>query len=92
MHKFQAIINVIVIVAVLISLHCSQTDADDRQCCYRPSKGDCASGWCCGDVAVDYLSKWCCGKGSCNIFCCNCDGGCLGEQERPYDENADKID
>ena len=23
----------------------------------------------------DFLSCW--GKGACNIFCCNCDGGCL---------------
>ena len=30
----------------------------------------------CGDGR--YHHSPCCGKGPCNIFCCNCDGGCLG--------------
>jgi len=28
-------------------------------------------------VCKDGYRTWnCCGKGACNIFCCNCDGGC----------------
>jgi len=36
-------------------------------CCNSNSSGKCADGSC---------GTPCCGNGGCNIFCCNCDGGC----------------
>lgn len=31
------------------------------------------------------LGRKCCGVGNCNVFCCNCEGGCL----KPAQENCD---
>uniref|UniRef100_A0A7M5V7Z0 Uncharacterized protein n=1 Tax=Clytia hemisphaerica TaxID=252671 RepID=A0A7M5V7Z0_9CNID len=31
----------------------------------------------------------CCGNGKCNIFCCNCDGGCNTQCERTHCDTAD---
>ena len=66
MHRFRTIISVFVF-AVLCWVN-NQTSAE---CC----------GWSvnniCNHVTVP-PDKWCCGKGECNIFCCNCDGGCVG--------------
>ncbi|KAL6957762.1 hypothetical protein U1Q18_049610 [Sarracenia purpurea var. burkii] len=31
----------------------------------------------------------CCGKGTCNVFCCNCDGGC---KKSPYGNDRKKRD
>ena len=39
---------------------CPQLNCNMKRCCYN------------GDTSGD----WCCGRGPCNIFCCNCDGGC----------------
>ena len=30
----------------------------------------------------------CCGKGACNIFCCNCAGGCRGEFGLPAERKS----
>jgi hypothetical protein len=32
-------------------------------------------------VCNDDTVNWCCATGSCNIFCCNCDGECRGDSE-----------
>ena len=37
-------------------------------CCRVNSCGTCCDDWTKGTP--------CCGRGRCNIFCCNCDGGC----------------
>jgi hypothetical protein len=36
-------------------------------CCFTSTQGYCADGT---------IGTPCCGYGPCNIFCCNCDGGC----------------
>ena len=41
-------------------------------CCTRPTDGKCPDGSGCN--VID--GCFCCSYGSCNIFCCNCDGGC----------------
>jgi len=41
-------------------------------CCTRPTDGKCPDGSGC-NVAD---GCFCCAYGACNIFCCNCDGGC----------------
>ena len=41
----------------------------------------------CGDGK--YHDSPCCGRGSCNIFCCNCDGGCLGSTAPAFTKSDD---
>ncbi|KAF1847617.1 uncharacterized protein K460DRAFT_279871 [Cucurbitaria berberidis CBS 394.84] len=38
-------------------------------CCQGPTTGSCGDGT---------NGTPCCAHGKCNIFCCNCDGGCRG--------------
>lgn len=42
---------------------------------------------CCPRVS---LTHECCGRGPCNIFCCNCDGGCHGSrsEDPTYEEHC----
>lgn len=46
--------------------------ATNAECCTRPSDGYCPNGSLC--LIID--GCFCCANGWCNIFCCNCDGGC----------------
>ncbi|CAG7834732.1 unnamed protein product [Allacma fusca] len=50
-------------VLLVVSTHMTYVSGE---CCYD-SNGVCADGT---------YSTPCCGHGPCNIFCCNCDGGC----------------
>ena len=55
------------IVTVLVVLTAYESDAE---CCSSAKNGMCGDKW--------YPPpKYCCGVGDCNIFCCNCDGGCI---------------
>lgn len=64
-------IQTTITIAMLIALLANhQTGA---KCCNRPTNTD--NGKMCTTTAVGD-DRWCCGVGSCNIFCCNCDGGC----------------
>ncbi|XP_078694645.1 uncharacterized protein LOC144923719 [Branchiostoma floridae x Branchiostoma belcheri] len=74
-------------------------DQSAAECC-DPTRKVCSVNWfilkagCtkyCGDGTV---STPCCGHGKCNIFCCNCDGGCRGKkraQEGPGDLLLDEA-
>ncbi|XP_035693723.1 uncharacterized protein LOC118427869 [Branchiostoma floridae] len=62
--------------------------------CCDPTKKVCSVSWyfvkagCtkyCGDGTT---STPCCGHGKCNVFCCNCDGGCRGKK-RTLEEGPD---
>lgn len=60
---------------LLVSLLSMQVDAD---CCYNhailsPNDRNKVLDYLCNDGTQ---STPCCGNGGCNIFCCNCDGGC----------------
>ncbi|KAB2573525.1 hypothetical protein DBV05_g7804 [Lasiodiplodia theobromae] len=48
-------------------------------------EGWCAK-WACDD---DTQGTPCCGYGSCNIFCCNCDGGCRRAGGAPAGRRSD---
>ena len=57
-------IHICLVLSVLSFCHMSYVEAE---CCSHylmPIGQDCR------------LGGWCCGCGSCNIFCCNCAGGC----------------
>jgi len=43
----------------------------------------------CGDGSV--VNGHYCGVGSCDVFGCNCDGGCLGEEHAKIIENCTQI-
>lgn len=72
MLTFRTIIT-IAILGVLYLTH--QTDA---KCCgFHPEycifrQDDTTRG-----IHNNTMMKLCCGVGDCNVFCCNCDGGCL---------------
>ena len=58
----------IIIFFLGLALVTSQLKFTDAVCCrsvvfVAPGYGGCGDGYCCG-------------RGPCNIFCCNCDGGC----------------
>src|SRR5690349_19783261 len=51
-------------------------DFSFSECCLSTSLNQCL--WC-EDCK---RSTPCCGHGNCNIFCCNCDGGCRAKSDR----------
>jgi hypothetical protein len=59
---------------ILLELMILQFPSTESVCCVVDDRRQCAD----GSVAV----ALCCGKGSCNVFCCNCDGGCKGSRSR----------
>jgi hypothetical protein len=65
MKLVQFILLLIFVVAQLPS-------AVESVCCYIAWE----SGRCADGIFPPYL---CCGKGDCNVFCCNCDGGCRSD-------------
>lgn len=78
MHKFTAFVTLSSIAMVLLCvLEQSQVEA---LCCHTDANSKCNDG---------SNGTPCCGKGSCNIFCCNCDGGCWPSKDRRRrDENS----
>lgn len=71
--------TVLTIIAVVVSV-LVQIDQTDAECCSLAINGMCA------DKIVGAFD-FCCGVGSCNIFCCNCDGGCIDGTSIPF-QNA----
>lgn len=66
-------IRITITIAILIALLTKHQI--DAVCCGRLTP--CMSLDCkekCSNTSVE--NSWCCGVGSCNMFCCNCDGGC----------------
>ncbi|XP_066267366.1 uncharacterized protein [Branchiostoma lanceolatum] len=70
---------------VLLWLLLLAMDPSDAECCDHTKKV-CTVRWLffktgctkyCGDGTEPTP---CCGHGKCNIFCCNCDGGCRGKK------------
>jgi len=51
--------------------------------------GNLSKNHCCGkSPCKDGSDKYaCCGKGKCNIFCCNCDGGCRKAHDKKQCES-----
>ena len=37
----------------------------------------------CGQICKSLGGAHCCGRGACNMFCCNCDGGCTDDNCSP---------
>jgi hypothetical protein len=56
------------ILLLLIVVVAQLPSAVDSVCCTTEP-----SGWCADGYNPPFP---CCGVGSCNVFCCNCDGGC----------------
>ena len=56
-------LRTLIVLAVLVLA----SGASYAECCNPVSGGICGDGTC---------GTPCCGYGKCNIFCCNCDGGC----------------
>lgn len=51
------------------------------------------STWVCGDGKPPIFNGYYCGKGSCNVFGCNCDGGCIkGSAHKSFHKlHGDKV-
>ena len=54
---------------VFLAIAAAFVTVANAECCGCPSSGVCPDGTGCSGFS-------CCAHGSCNIFCCNCDGGC----------------
>jgi hypothetical protein len=84
MMGFRIILAVTIVVALQLATKV------DAECCnpnkdyqYMGMMGTLATK--CGD---DTKPTPCCGYGKCNVFCCNCDGGCRSSRRR---SNPDEI-
>ena len=58
-----------ILLLALFSVHSS-----DAKCCRHFKNGFCRE--------MTGYYEYCCGNGACNIFCCNCAGGCRGDPPR----------
>ncbi|CAG7834734.1 unnamed protein product [Allacma fusca] len=63
----------IICTLVFVSIHVAHVSG---QCCRADRIGDIFSLVACADRSA---ATPCCAYGSCNFFCCNCDGGCRQE-------------
>ena len=58
----------------------------NAECCPCSNSGFCSDNTVCGTYP-----NFCCAHGNCNIFCCNCDGGCRTGLEAKQDDNATEF-
>ena len=73
---FLSILGVLAIVA-----------STNAECCLCSDYGTCNDQTTCG-----YPPNFCCAHGSCNIFCCDCDGGCRTGLEAKQSDNATHLE
>lgn len=57
-----------------------------------PALADCCKADDCGHCDDGTKGTPCCGYGKCNIFCCNCDGGCRKEDSRSIANRFTALD
>ncbi len=65
--------QVFIIVFSLILLILCELAQQSNACCTENANGYCGDG---------SRGTPCCGQGRCNIFCCNCDGGCRRRSDK----------
>ncbi|CAG7734546.1 unnamed protein product [Allacma fusca] len=72
---------ILVAASILLALHVNQVASE---CCELAWKEECD----------DYeMGTPCCGVGSCNMFCCNCEGGCrTWDPNKMYKRQATSTD
>ena len=71
--RMPPIRSILILVIITVLWTIPQADAE---CCRKPLVGKWGKDPTCGDQHVGE-SSFCCGVGTCNIFCCNCEGGCI---------------
>ena len=67
--------RLVLLISIIITISIIQQDAS-ATCC--PSNTHTAGH---GPRCEDDSSLYCCGRGPCNVFCCNCVGGCRTEKD-----------
>lgn len=81
MFKIQTIIT-FAILSIFLTVHYTKAECCGKfgdVCCKNISEPGCKNHLSAGDNESPY-KKYCCGVGDCNIMCCNCDGGCIQNQ------------
>ena len=79
-------------VLLIVLIVCINVSSVWSECCTPPWRfqlGYFSHDTACGDSKY---GERCCGRGACNMFCCNCDGGCRHSSDEDFHQRINPGD